>query len=87
MRLHPDMHYNTDTNILTAMSVFCYVLFIITLQSLAGIMTIVAASTTAIWNIYKFTMDRKDRKQAHQKEMNGKVYIEKTESVKNPKNE
>jgi hypothetical protein len=61
-----------DTQYLTMITVFGYVLFVITFQAMVGIMTMMAAATTALWNIYKFIMDRRDRKRAIEKE-NGKV--------------
>lgn len=62
MKLYPDMNWNLDTNLLTIASVVFYAIFIITFQAFVGIATIIAATTTALWNIYKFIMDRKDRK-------------------------
>jgi hypothetical protein len=64
MGIRADMNYGFDTNILTVITVFFYVLFIITFQALAAVMTIVAATSTAIWNIYKIVMDRRDRRKA-----------------------
>lgn len=68
MKLVPDINQNMDTQYLTIITIFGYVLFVITFQAVVGIMTILAASTTALWNIYKFMMDRKDRKRIAENE-------------------
>jgi hypothetical protein len=56
---------------LTVITVFFYVLFVITSQGAAAIATILAAFSTLLWNVYKYIMDRKDRKKANIQNMNG----------------
>lgn len=64
MKLAPDMQYNIDSNMLTVITVFFYVLFVITSQGAAAVATVLAAISTLLWNVYKFLMDRKDRRRA-----------------------
>lgn len=82
MKLTPDMNYNVDTNVLTVLTVFCYVLFVITLQSVAAIMTIVAATTTAVWNIYKIITDKRERDRARRGNSNGSKHNKSIEQLK-----
>lgn len=67
------MHNNIDTNILTVITVFFYVLFVITFQAVTAVMTILAAASTLVWNIYKIVMDRRDRHKSTSNGAGGKV--------------
>lgn len=51
-----------DSNLLTVLLVFVYVVAVITLQALASVCVIVTALSTLALNIYKIVMDKKDRK-------------------------
>lgn len=64
MKLSPNMHNNMDTTMLTVLTLFFYVLFVITFQSVAAIMTILAAASTLVWNTYKIITDRNDRRKS-----------------------
>jgi hypothetical protein len=85
MKLYPDMNNSIDTNILTVITVFFYVLFVITFQAVTAVATILAAASTLIWNIYKIVMDRRDRNRAKHNGTNAKIV--KKEQEKTIKNE
>ncbi len=87
MKLSPDMNYNMDTNILTIATVFCYVLFVITLQSVAAIMTIIAAGSTAIWNVYKIVVDRRQRRHGKMDHQTGEPGAHQAENIKSNNHE
>lgn len=84
MRIYIDMNNHLDSTLLTIVTVFGYVLFVITFQALVGAFTLLAAATTALWNVYKFIMDRRDRKRTSQ---NGSGKVANIENIKKHENE
>lgn len=71
MKLIRNMNNNFDSTGLLMISIGLYVVFVITFQAVVGIFTMIAAATTALWNVYKFIMDRKDREKQNKKQNNG----------------
>lgn len=53
---------SNNSTLMTILSVFLYLLTVITWQSVAAIFTIMAAASTLCLNLYKVYTDMKDRK-------------------------
>lgn len=62
------MMNNVDSTFMTMITIFLYALFVITIQSVAGICAIIAAISTFILNVYKFRELLKDKNKPKQNE-------------------